>query len=134
MDTSELDEAKYLSLTTFTRDGAPKPAPLWFVGSGGRYQMTTDADAWKVKRIRNTPDVWLEVCDIRGEVAQAATRFEARAELTDDAGSARIDDAVMARYGLAGKAIMAIQWVGRKVRRQPPRTPQGIELTVTGAV
>jgi PPOX class probable F420-dependent enzyme len=49
--------SKYLLLTTFTKDGRPKPTAIWGVPHGDRLLVITDEESWKVKRIRNTPRV-----------------------------------------------------------------------------
>lgn len=62
---SEVTKAKYVLLTTFTKDGRPKPTPIWIAPDGDRALVITEKNAWKVKRIRNTPRVTLAVCDMR---------------------------------------------------------------------
>ena len=52
---AEVAEAKYLLLTTFTKDGRPKPTPIWAAPDGDRLLVITEEESWKVKRIRNTP-------------------------------------------------------------------------------
>ena len=65
---SEVTKAKYVLLTTFTKDGRPKPTPIWIAADGDRALVITEKNAWKVKRIRNTPRVTLAICDMRGKV------------------------------------------------------------------
>ena len=43
---------KYLSLTTYRRDGTPVSTPVWFVEEDGRLFVTTAADSYKAKRLR----------------------------------------------------------------------------------
>ena len=63
----EIAKAKYILLTTFTKDGKPKPTAIWAVPDADRLLMMTEEDSWKVKRIRNTPRVTLAICDPRGK-------------------------------------------------------------------
>src|SRR3984957_791190 len=49
--------SKYLLLTTFTKDGRPKPTPIWGVPEGDKLLVITDDGSWKVRRINNTPRV-----------------------------------------------------------------------------
>ena len=63
----EIAKAKYILLTTFTKDGKPKPTAIWAAPDGDRLLVMTEEDAWKVKRIRNTPRVTLAICDPRGK-------------------------------------------------------------------
>ena len=50
-------QSKYLLLTTFTKDGRPKPTPIWGVPEGDKLLVITDDGSWKTKRINNTPRV-----------------------------------------------------------------------------
>ncbi|HJN91174.1 MAG TPA: hypothetical protein QGF05_00435 [Dehalococcoidia bacterium] len=45
MDTAELDDAKYISLTTYKRDGSGVATPMWLVGADGMYQVITEAES-----------------------------------------------------------------------------------------
>ena len=47
-------ESKYLLLTTFTKDGRPKPTAIWGVPDGGKLLVITDDGSWKVRRINNS--------------------------------------------------------------------------------
>ena len=42
--------------------------PVWFVLHNNALYVYTEADSWKVKRIRNNPRVRVAVCNIRGDV------------------------------------------------------------------
>jgi hypothetical protein len=47
---------KYISLTTFKRDGTPVATPVWVVSDDGRRLLVwTAAQTWKVKRLRRDP-------------------------------------------------------------------------------
>ena len=59
---------KYLSLETFKKNGQGVKTPVWFVLHDGALYVYTEADSWKVKRIRNNPRVRVAVCNIRGTV------------------------------------------------------------------
>jgi uncharacterized protein len=59
---------KYLSLETFKKDGRGVQTPVWFVLHDGALYVYTEADSWKVKRIRNNPRVRVALCTVRGRV------------------------------------------------------------------
>ena len=63
---AEVSTARYVLLTTFTKDGRPKPTAVWAGPDGDRLLVHTEEDSWKVKRIRNTARVTVGVCDMRG--------------------------------------------------------------------
>jgi len=59
---------KYISLETFKKSGQGVKTPVWFVLDRDVFYVYTDADSWKVKRIRNNPRVRVAVCNVRGSV------------------------------------------------------------------
>src|SRR6185369_2581757 len=63
---ADVARARYILLTTFAKDGRPKPNPIWAAPDGDRLLVITEADSWKVNRIRNTSRVTLAPCDMRG--------------------------------------------------------------------
>jgi hypothetical protein len=63
-----LGDNKYISLETFKRSGEGVKTPVWFVLHDGALYVYTEADSWKVKRIRNNPRVRVALCTVRGRV------------------------------------------------------------------
>ena len=97
----EVSRAQYVLLTTFTKDGRPKPTPIWIARDGERALVITEKNSWKVKRIRNTPRVTLAVCDMRGNVK--GETVEAKATVLDDSHTEAVYQAINKRYGLIGR-------------------------------
>lgn len=97
----DVSKAKYVLLTTFTKDGRPKPTPIWIARDGDRALVITESNAWKVKRIRNTPRVTLAVCDMRGKVKGEAV--EAVATVLDESETEQVYRAIRNRYGIVGR-------------------------------
>lgn len=96
-------KAQYVLLTTFTKDGRPKPTPIWITRDGDRALVITEKNAWKVKRIRNTPRVTLAVCDMKGKPKGAAV--EAKATVLDDSQTDLVYRAINKRYGIVGRVF-----------------------------
>ena len=69
---------KYVSLTTFKRDGSPVRTPVWFAEQNGRLYFMTRNDSWKYKRIRNNPQVTIAPCNMRGTVCGPEISARAR--------------------------------------------------------
>lgn len=99
----EVSNAKYVLLTTFTKDGKPKPVPIWVARDGDRVLVITEADSWKVKRIRNTSRVTLAVCDVRGN--PKSETIDATAAVLDKSENGRVYDAIGRKYGLIGRVF-----------------------------
>jgi PPOX class probable F420-dependent enzyme len=97
---AEIAKAKYILLTTFTKDGKPKPSAIWAVPDGDRLLVMTDEDSWKVQRIRHTARVTLAVCDPRGKPKSES--IDAVARVLDKSEAAAVVRAVCKRYGILG--------------------------------
>ena len=99
----DVSKAQYVLLTTFTKDGRPKPTPIWIARDGDRALVSTEKNAWKVKRIRNTPRVTLAVCDMKGRVK--GDPVEAVATVLDDSQTDAVYRAITKRYGIVGRVF-----------------------------
>ncbi len=113
----QIGRSKYISLTTYRKDGTAVATPVWHVLDGGELFVVTDAEAGKVKRIRNNSHVVVTVCSLRGKVAPDAPSAEGRARLLDDAGT-RTARGLLARRYLTSRIG---NWLARglHLRRRP---------------
>lgn len=102
----ELDRARYVSLTSYKRNGQAVSLPVWVVSFEGGYAFTTDPDAFKVKRVVNNPKVTLRVCSVRGKVSPGATEFHGTAEYVDAPTADRINRAVRRKYWVAYRLLI----------------------------
>ena len=99
----DVARSKYLLLTTFTKDGRPKPTAVWGAPDGDKLLIITDDGSWKAKRIRNTPRVTLAICDPRGK--PKSDGIEAVARVLDKSEALAVQRAVNKRYGVLGWAF-----------------------------
>src|SRR2546423_8832669 len=84
---AELGRSRYVSLTTFRRDGTAVATPVWQAVSGDEMFVVSDAGAGKVKRIRNNGRVVVTACDIRGRIAPGAAGAEGTARVVGEGGT-----------------------------------------------
>jgi PPOX class probable F420-dependent enzyme len=89
-------KSKYLLLTTFTKDGRPKPTAIWGVPDGDRLLIITDDESWKVKRIRNTPRVTIAKSGSLGKPKSEGV--EAIARVLPKSETRQVYNAVLRRY------------------------------------
>lgn len=68
---------KYLSLTSYRRDGAGVATPVWFVADDDRLLVMTTAGSGKVKRIRRNPFVTVAACSARGRLLDRSVEASA---------------------------------------------------------
>jgi hypothetical protein len=103
---ADLAKAQYILLTTFTKDGRPKPTTIWAAldeERGDRLLVITEEKSWKVKRIRNTPRVTMAICNVRGNTKSEAV--EGTAAILDKAQTGAVYQAIGNRYGIVGKVF-----------------------------
>lgn len=95
-----LSSGKYVSVTTFRRDGTAVPTPVWVARDGAELVIWSATKAGKVKRIRRSGDVEVAACDIRGRASGAAVKGHAR--VLDADGTDRTRRLIKAKYGVLG--------------------------------
>jgi PPOX class probable F420-dependent enzyme len=100
---ADVAKSQYILLTTFTKDGRPKPTAIWAAPQGDALVVITQEASWKVKRIRNTPRVTIAVCDRSGN--PKGEEVEAIATILDKSANGATYDAIGKRYGLLGKTF-----------------------------
>jgi PPOX class probable F420-dependent enzyme len=119
---------KYLSLTSFRRDGTGVATPVWFVEADGRLLVETDAGSCKVRRIRRDPRVTIAPCTATGRLW--GTPVPAWAELLPDAEVARVDRLMASKYRIDLLFIKPIRKMQAALHRRRPRgTPVVLEIT-----
>lgn len=93
---AEVAKSRYILLTTFTKDGRPKPTAIWAAPEGDRLVVITDDGSWKTKRIRNTPRVTIGKCTALGKPRGEPVEAVARVLPKDRTRS--VYDAIVKRY------------------------------------
>ena len=73
---------RYLSVTSFKRDGTGIATPVWFVSDGSRLFAFTDLHSAKIRRVRRNPHVLIASCRPWGKLRRKPV--PARAEVLTD--------------------------------------------------
>jgi PPOX class probable F420-dependent enzyme len=122
---------KYLSLTSFRRDGSAVATPVWFVADNRRLLVETDAESYKVKRIRRDPHVRIALCDARGRLR--GETVEARARVLPDGERERVEQLLADKYRLDRFTVLPIYRLVQRLRKGGSRTgvPVAVEITPT---
>ncbi|MGY0021771.1 PPOX class F420-dependent oxidoreductase [Streptomyces sp. cg35] len=122
----EIRRSKYISLTTYRKDGTPVATPVWHVvRDAHELLVVTPADSWKVKRIRNNDAVQVTVCDLRGRTSPDAATLPGTARLLDEAGTRDAQDLLAKRYVLSRVGNWFV-----KLLRLPKKPNIGIAVTL----
>jgi len=121
---------RYLSLTSFRRDGSGVATPVWFVIEDGRLLVSTDADSFKVRRIRRNPAVEVAPCSAGGRPKAEPVR--GRAELLPSEALAHVDELLARKYRVARIVVLPVY---RLVQRLRGKRSSGTEtvLAITPA-
>jgi uncharacterized protein len=119
---------KYISLTTFKRDGTAVPTPVWVVSDDGRRLLVwTGPDTWKVKRLRRDPRVVVAASDYRGRTRGESVEGVGR--LLDIPQGSLVEPLLDRKYGLMRRVLGVFNRLVRVVTRKQPEPAAYIEIT-----
>ncbi len=107
---------KYLSVTSFRRDGTPVATPVWFVQEDDHLLVETGAASYKVKRIRGNPSVTIAPCTATGRVR--GDQVSARAEVLGPAAVERMRRLAAGKYRVDRILILPIYRAVQALRRK----------------
>ncbi len=112
------EQDAYVSLATFRKDGRKVATPIWAAPLDDYLVMFSAPDAGKVKRLRNSPQAALAVCDVRGKLL--GDWVDAEAWLIDDANEVqRAASAMRTKYGWQSTLLdFASRLSGKLKKRQ----------------
>jgi uncharacterized protein len=130
-DLEALFPGRYLSVTSFKRDGTAVATPVWFVSDGSRLFAFTDLHSAKVRRIRRDPHVLVASCRADGKLRADPIPASA-AVLTAPEELERIQKLLLTRYKISYRVVMFFYRLGRRVRGEPP-VAEGAALAITPA-
>ena len=117
---SALGGEKFVSLTTFKKDGGAVATPMWIGRDGDHLFFWTPADSWKAKRAKNNPEVIMAPCSRGGNLRAGAVQVHGVAEvITDPATVARLAGLIRRKYGVEFFIVTLIERLlarGQKTR------------------
>lgn len=111
---------RYLSLTSYRRDGVAVATPVWFVEENGMLLVQTDAASGKVKRIRRNPSVRVALCTASGRLI--GPRVPATAVLLEPSGTSRVKRLIQQKYRLDALIIRPLWFLKAMLHIGKPRT------------
>lgn len=128
-----LGDEKYLSLTTFRRDGTAVATPVWAVKlDDERIGFWTSSGSGKAKRLAHTARVTVSPCDARGRVRAGAEAVDATARLVTGAELEEIRKQIIAKYGLMTKFTKFLATAAGVLRgKRIPYGDRGVVITPT---
>ena len=115
---AEIRGQRYISLSTFRKNGVAVRTPVWFAEEDGKLYVMTNSKLGKYKRIRNNPQVKIAPCTMRGKVT--GPEFSATARIM------RAEEFAAARQGIRAKYWLArVPWLWRNTDAYLEITPAG---------
>jgi PPOX class probable F420-dependent enzyme len=122
-----LDQAKFISLRSFKRDGSPVDTPVWCAPCDGALVIFTLRESYKVKRIGRDPKVQVAICDVRGKLLGPWHAGICRA-VADVQHEQRAYEALTRKYGWQMRVGDFFSALTRRKRRRIV-----MEITLSGA-
>jgi uncharacterized protein len=111
---------RYLSITSYKRDGQSVATPVWFVPRDGKLLVETDAASGKVKRIRRDPHVLVAVCTASGRLH--GKQVPAVAEILPAAETSAVERLIADKYRFDMIVIRPLRFVQARLHLGRPRT------------
>ena len=127
--TEALLHARYVSVTSFKRDGTGVATPLWFVSDGLRLYALTDLHSAKVRRMRRNPHVLVAPCRADGKLRSEPVPAHAEV-LTAMPELETVQKLLIERYRVSYRVVMLFYRLGRRLRGRPS-VADGAALAIT---
>jgi len=122
---------KYLSLTTYRRDGSPVSTPMWFVEDEGRLFVTTAADSYKARRLRHNPAAMVAPCTARGVAKGDA--IPVHVEFLHDGDHARVDALMSEKYRIDKILVLPVYRLVTRLRGKASGEGETAYLAITAS-
>ena len=100
-DIRQFDDAKYINLETFKKNGTSVQTPVWFVIENECIFVVTRSGTGKVRRVRNNHSVRIVPSGFRGQ--PKGTWKDGIAQIVDSEDSGRIIRLRNKKYGFQAK-------------------------------
>jgi PPOX class probable F420-dependent enzyme len=128
-DLESVFHGRYLSVTSFKRDGTGVATPVWAAIDGTRLFGFTDLQSAKVRRIRRNPHVLVASCRVDGKLRMEPVSASAEV-LTAVPELERVRKLLLSRYKISYRVVMFFYRLGRRVRGLPS-VAEGAALAIT---
>ena len=122
-------KGKYLSLTTFKRDGTGMATPVWFVAEAGKILVVTDADSHKARRIHRNPSVTVAECTASGRLRSSSV--PARAQILPFHEAPRAGQLMARKYWLDRIVILPAYRAVKTIRHGRRHQTESVVLVIT---
>jgi PPOX class probable F420-dependent enzyme len=113
----QLDDARYINLLSFKKDGKGVETPVWAAPLDGKLCVFSAGEAYKVKRVRRNPAVRVARCDARGKVLGPWLDGTC-AIIEDKAHQERMMAAINRKYGWQAAILNFFSGISGKAKKR----------------
>jgi uncharacterized protein len=112
------DRIRYISLSTYRRDGREVATPVWFAcDEQGALLVFSAPDAGKVRRLRNASRARVAPCDYHGKIS--GDSIAANAYLLNDADARRgAHRCLLRKYGWQMRLLDIVSTLGGRIGKR----------------
>jgi uncharacterized protein len=103
MSLASLSNQKVVSVETVKKNGEAVRSPVWVVEDGGLLYIRSDANSWKIKRIKRNPSVRVAPSSWGGKIKGDWVKGEA--QFVQDESSGRILELFTRKYGIMARIL-----------------------------
>ncbi|MEE9417438.1 MAG: PPOX class F420-dependent oxidoreductase [Acidimicrobiales bacterium] len=109
-------DEKYVSLTSYKKDGSTKSLPVWIVDVGdSKVGFTTFSSSYKVKRLLNDARVTLQPCNSKGVPTAGSETHAGSAEVVSGAEFEAVRAKIKAKYGFQFHIVNTIGKISKLI-------------------
>ena len=113
---NNLEGEQFISLKSYRKNGNAVSTPVWFTEKDGKIYVVTMATAWKIKRIRNNPEIEITPCDARGETHGEAIKAVASLHEYGSPTEKMAHQLLLEKYGWMKRLFDLMWWMrGTKI-------------------
>jgi PPOX class probable F420-dependent enzyme len=120
---------KYLSVTSFKRDGTAVATPVWFAAENGHLLVETDGNSDKAKRIRHDAHVSVAPCSASGKLK--GEPVEAHAEFLPESERARVERLMEQKYRVDRVLVLPVYRLVQRLRGQATSQEKPVIFEIT---
>ena len=120
---------KYLSVTSFRKDGTGVATPVWFVAENGDLLVETDGDSYKARRIRRNNAVLVAPCTASGKLR--GEPVPAHAEFLPEEERGRVERLMARKYRVDRVLVLPIYRAVQRLRGTSPAQTKPVVLRIT---
>jgi uncharacterized protein len=104
------DRHRYVSLTSYRKNGEGVATPVWLLPHEGKLFIWTNRESFKAKRLARDPRCTVAPCNANGKQL-LGPHLDGHARFVEPIRASEIASMMKARYGIQFALIRALNWL-----------------------